>query len=140
MAKKSKMAFNFKEMEELAAKLEGLGGNLQEACDTALRATHDLITPNLSSGIARHVETGETRDSLDKAPAVVWDTPLKAHVNIGFNLADGGWPSIFLMWGTPKQAPDKSLKNAAFGPKVRRQVAELQKQALEEAIQKMNGG
>ena len=137
---KSKLAFNFKEMEALAAKLESLGGNLQEACDEALHATHDFITPNLASGIARHVFTGDTQESLDKAPAVVWDTPLKAHVNIGFDLAGGGFPSIFLMWGTPKQAPDNNLKNAAYGPKVRREVARLQKQAMEDEIKKTAGG
>lgn len=140
MAKKSKMAFNFKEMYELAERMENMGGNLQKACDDALKATHDYITPNLSSGIARHVETGETQQSLDKAPRVEWINPLKARVNIGFNLADGGWPSIFLMWGTPKMAPDKSLKNAAFGPKVRREVAKIQREAMEKAIADLTRG
>ena len=137
MARKSKMAFNFKEMSELAERLERAGGSLEAACDKALKDTHDYITPQLSSGIARHVETGETQRSLDKSPGVQWITPTKAQVNIGFNLADGGWPSIFLMWGTPKQAPDKSLRNAAFGPKVRREVAAIQRKAMEEALQEL---
>lgn len=134
------MAFNFKEMYDLAERLEKLGGNLQEACDTALKATHDYITPPLSSGIARHVETGETQSSLEKVPRVVWVSPLKAYVNIGFDLADGGWPSIFLMWGTPKMKPDMSLRKAAFGPKIRREVANIQREALEAAVAKMTRG
>lgn len=140
MAKKSKMAFNFKEMEDLAARLENAGGDLQKACDKALHDTHDYITPQLSSGIARHVQTGETQGSLERSAHVVWETPLKAVVNIGFDLADGGWPSIFLMWGTPKMAPDKELKNAAFGPKVRREVARIQKEAMEAALREIARG
>ena len=139
MAKKSKMAFNFKEMEALADRLEKLGGNLQAACDKALHDTHDYITPNLSSGIARHVATGDTQKSLEKSAHVVWESPLIAYVNIGFDLSKG-WPSIFLMWGTPKMKPDTSLRNAAFGPKVRREVANIQRAALEEAIKNLTKG
>ena len=139
MAKKSKLAFNFKEMADLADKLERMGGNLQAACDKALHDTHDYITPGLAAGIARHVDTGETEGSLERSAHVVWDSPLKAHVNIGFDLSKG-WPSIFLMWGTPKMRPDTSLKNAAFGPKVRREVANIQRAALEEAIKNLTNG
>lgn len=138
MAKKSKLAFNFKEMADLAARIENMGGSLEKACEDALHATHDLITPQLSVGIARHVETGVTQRSLVKTPRVVWLTPLKAQVNIGFDLAEGGWPSIFLMWGTPKMKPDKDLKNAAFGPKTRREVAAIQRETLEAVVQELS--
>lgn len=137
MAKKSKYAFNFKEMEQLGARIESMGGSLEKACNDALVATHDFITPQLSSGIASHVQTGDTKGSLTRSPHVVWVSPLKAQVNIGFNLAAGGWPSIFLMWGTPKAAPDTSLKNAAFGPKVRREVARIQREALEAFVEEL---
>ena len=140
MAKKSKFAFNFKEFSALAERLENVGGNLEKACEDALLATHDLITPQLDSGIARHVQTGETQGSLERAPRVEWIHPMKAQVNIGFDLADGGWPSIFLMWGTPKMAPDTALKNAAFGPKIRRQVAEVQRETLEAVIRELTRG
>lgn len=140
MAKKSKMAFNFSEMADLAERLEKAGGDLQKACDKALHDTHDFITPQLSRGIARHVETGETQGSLERSAHVVWESPLKAVVNIGFDLEDGGWPSIFLMWGTPKMDPDKDLKNAAFGPKIRREVARIQREAMEAALKEIAGG
>ena len=140
MAKKSKFAFRFDEMEALAAKIEKMGGNLQEAADAALRATHDYITPNLSSGIDRHVQTGDTRDSLDRTPEVVWETPLLAKVNIGFDLKAGGWPSIFLMWGTPKMQPDLNLRKAAYGPAVKREVAKIQREVLEAYLQKILRG
>lgn len=140
MAKKSKLAFNFDEMAGLAEKFEKAGGSLQEAADRALKATHDYITPNLSTGIQRHVQTGDTKESLDKRGGVIWESPLKAHVNIGFNLEEGGLPSIFLMWGTPKMRPDTKLKSAAFGAKVTREVAAIQRQEMEKALQEITRG
>jgi len=140
VAKKSKFAFRFDEMKVLAAKIEAAGADLQDAADEALKATHDYITPQLSSGIAGHVQSGDTRDSLEKTPQVTWKSPLLAQVNIGFNLADGGWPSIFLMWGTPKMKPDMSLQRAAFGPKIKREVARIQKEAMEAYLRKVLRG
>lgn len=139
MAKKSKFAFNFKEFSDLAERIENMGGSLEKACEDALLATHDLITPQLSTGIARHVDTGATQGSLEEAPRVVWLSPTKAQVNIGFNLAEGGWPSIFLMWGTPKMAPDTALKNAAFSPKIKREVAAIQREVLENVVRELSG-
>lgn len=140
MAKKSKFAFRFDEMLDLADRIEKAGGDLQQAADKALRDTHDYITPQLSTGIARHVATGDTRDSLVRTPKVEWITPLKAQVNIGFDLGDGGWPSIFLMWGTPKMLPDLKLRKAAFGPGVKREVARIQREALEAFLQTLTRG
>ena len=127
-------------MYDLAARIEKAGGNLQQAADKALRDTHDYITPQLSTAIARHVQTGETRDALVQTPKVEWITPLKAQVNIGFDLGAGGWPSIFLMWGTPKMAPDIKLRKAAFGPSVKREVARIQREALEAFLQTLTRG
>ena len=140
MAKKSKFAFRFDEMYDLADRIEKAGGDLQQAADKALRDTHDYITPQLSTGIARHVATGDTKESLVQSPKVEWLTPLKAQVNIGFDLGDGGWPSIFLMWGTPKMAPDVKLRKAAFGPGVKREVARIQREALEAFLQTLTRG
>jgi len=144
--KKSKFAFNFDEFDELAEKLDRAGGSIREAADRGLKGSHAFITPNLAAGIARHHRSGETGESLDVGGGVVWENPLKAHVNIGFNLKDGGVPSIFLMWGTPKHgnhpgiASDGKLKNAAFGAKVKREVANIQRREMEKALQDITRG
>lgn len=138
--KKSRFSFQFDEMEELASKIEAAGGDLQKAADSALKATHGYITPRLKSGISRHIQTGETKGSLVHAANVVWETPLKARVGIGFDLPGGGWPSIFLMWGTPKMQPDSDLRNAAYSPKVHRDVAKIQREALETVLQRLARG
>ena len=144
--KKSKFAFNFEEMEELSEKLERAGGSIQQAADRALKASHAHITKNLDAAIRRHHRTGDTQKTLDKGGGVVWDSEIKAHVNIGFNLETGGVPSIFLMWGTPKRGrhpgmkADAKLKNAAFGAKTKREVAAIQREEMEKALQEFAGG
>lgn len=136
MAKKSKFAFNFEEMDSLVDKLNNAGGSMQEAADAALKATHAYITPNLESGINRHIQSGDTKRSLDDDGGVKWVNPIKARVDVGFNIKKGGLPSVFLMWGTPKMRPDSRLKNAAFGAKTKREVAAIQREEMEKAIQK----
>lgn len=136
---KSKYAFKFKEMADLAARIEEAGGDLQKAADSALKATHGYITPRIKTGVAGHVQTGDTRDSLEKAARVTWDNPLVARVNIGFNLKEG-YPSIFLMWGTPKMAPDALLRDAAYAPSIKREVAKIQREALQKVLQRLQKG
>lgn len=144
--KKSKFAFNFEEMEDLSARLEKAGGSIQQAADRALKASHAHITKNLSAAIRRHHKTGDTEKTLDKGGGVVWENEFKARVNIGFNLQAGGVPSVFLMWGTPKHGKhpgikaDAKLKNAAFGAKTKREVAAIQRQEMEKAVQEIAGG
>lgn len=146
MAKKSKFAFNFKEMDVLAEKLDKAGGSIHDAADRALKATHSHITKNLDAGIRRHKRTGETAKSLDNRGGVVWENEQKAHVDVGFDLKKGGVPSIYLMWGTPKHgkhpgvAADTKLRNAAFGAKTKRDVAAIQRQEMEKALREITGG
>lgn len=151
MAKKrgksrSKFAFDYKAMDDLIEKLDRAGGNLPDAVERTLKAAHGYITPGLKSGIDRHHSTGDTEKSLQTSGEVVWDTPLRAHIRIGFKISDGGLPSIFLMWGTPKHGAhpgmtaDTKLKNAAFGAKVKREVAAIQREEFEKAIQEATRG
>ena len=143
---RSKFAFDYKAMDDLIEKLDRAGGNLPDAVDRTLKAAHGYITPGLKSGIARHHASGDTEKSLQTSGEVVWDTPLRAHIRIGFKISDGGLPSIFLMWGTPKHgahpgtAADAKLKNAAFGAKVKREVAAIQREEFEKAIQEASRG
>lgn len=146
MAKKgkhsrSKFYFNYDAMDDLIEKLDKAGGNLPDTVDRTLKAAHGYITPGLKSGIKRHNVTGDTEKSLQTTGKVVWETPLRAHIRIGFKIGDGGLPSIFLMWGTPKHgrhpgiSADTKLKNAAFGAKVKREVAAIQREEFEKAIE-----
>lgn len=135
----AKFSLDSKSFQELVPKIEAAGGEAQKAADSALKAVHGLITPRLKSGISRHVQTGETKASLLRSPDVRWKSPLEASVHVGFGIGNGGLPSIFLMWGTPKMSPDIEFRNAAFGPKVKREAAKAQREALEKVLKRLEG-
>lgn len=140
MAKSRTFSFKFDEMEKLAKSLENIGDNIKEAAEDALTETADFITKGLEATWPGHNRTGATALTLDGAPSVTWDTEWSAEVNIGFHMASGGWPSIIVMWGTPKLPPDIALQNAAFGLKTNLRVREIQFQALQKCIAKYMKG
>ena len=56
-------------------------------------------------------------------------------IPIGFDIDNGGLPSIWLMYGTPKQAPDKALYEAIFGRKTAGEIARVQRQVIKQALE-----
>ena len=135
MAKK-KMRLEFSGFEEYAEKLDKLGGDLKKTTERALNATHEHITPRVEEAFKKHniKYSHETMKSLKKDSAVEWDGSV-AEIGVGFKISDGGLPSIFLMYGTPKIQPDKKLYNAIYGDK--KKVKELQEKIFAEEIAKL---
>lgn len=140
MAKKSRFAFDFSEVVELMQTIGEIGGNIKEAAEDTLNETADFITQGLEATWPGHNRTGATGSTLDSAPRVTWKNEWTAEVNIGFHMNAGGWPSIFIMWGTPKHRADIALQNAAFGLKTTLQVREMQYQSLQRYIDKYMRG
>ena len=137
MAKKFKLEFSG--FEELSARLEELGGDLKATTEQALQSTHGFITPKLQADMGRHRRTGKTAASIIKNTKVQWAGDV-ASIDVGFNLSNGGMPSIFLMYGTPRMRPDKKLYNDIYGSRTKKEVAELQEKTVMRAIQKKLGG
>lgn len=111
---------------------------LEEAVRNALKESHNYITPLLNAEIEKHRRTGRTENSLDTNPIVNKRGDL-FNIEIGFHITQGGLPSIFLMHGTPKQAPDMQLYNAVFGKATAKKIKNLQHTAVKQALQKYIG-
>ena len=124
MARK-RLSLDFAGMDEIIKQYEDMGGNLREAAESALKATHALVTPKLQAAIKPHKQSGDTEASLGRKPEIEWDGT-KAAVPVGFKIRDGGLASIFLMHGTPRMQPDKALYNAIYGAATLRKVSEKQ--------------
>lgn len=77
----------------------------------------------------RHHQTGGTESSIQKSSKVGWDGET-ASVNVGFKISEGGLPSIFLMYGTPRQKKDTKLYNDLYGTKTKKQLIEIQKNII----------
>lgn len=129
----AKLGIEFDGFEKLIQKLEDVEGAAEQATENALIATHELITRNLQSAIAPHRRTGETEKSFKRNAEVTW-IGTAAEVEVGFDIENGGLPSVFLMYGTPKMKPDRKLYNAIYGAKTKKEIAELQEKEFRKCI------
>ncbi len=136
---KSKFGIQFEGFSELMEELDKLGGELEEVAEECLIAAHEEVTPLIKADIARHHNTGRTEASIVDRPVVTWEGQT-ASVDIGFNLKQGGMPSLFLMYGTPRMKKDAKLYNDIYGSGIRKKIAEKQEAILQRKIQERLGG
>ena len=131
-----KFGLQFAGWEETMAKLDELSHHgILEGTKNALIETHKLVTPKLEEAIKKHHRTGDVEASLVRTPKLnVVGTMVS--IDIGFDLDNGGLPSIWLMHGTPRQAPDKNLYQALYGHKTASEVAHVQYHAVKDVIDK----
>lgn len=134
MAKK--MRLEFTGFEEYAERLDKLGGDLKKTTEKALIETHKLLTPKVEEAFRRHdvKYSHDTMKSLKKDARVEWDGSVAA-IGVGFKISEGGFPSIFIMYGTPRMQPDKKVYNSIYGN--RKKVRELQERIFVEEIAKL---
>lgn len=147
MAKKNKLTLDFDDviLGTLQRRLNEVGGNAKQAAESALKASHNHVTKKLKSAIQPYEQTGKTKKSLRETPIVEWTGDIIAEAKVGFNISDGGFPSIFLMYGTtvygqPHIKPDNTLKNAIYGIVVKNEIRKIQldvyKKSIERAMKK----
>ncbi len=138
MARRNRIGLTFTGLDELATRIDQVGGNLKATTEHALKESFNHVTPKLETDINRHVVTGETKQSLRKTPEIEWKGH-SASVKVGFDISHGGLPSIFLMYGTPRNRKDTKLYNDIYGNKTKQKIAEIQKEIFNEEIRRMIG-
>lgn len=136
---KAKLSIDFTAFAAQAERLEKVGGNLQETVDDILEQSKDLVNSQLHAEMIKHHRTGKTELSIRDNARVEWEGTT-AKVSVGFDIANGGLPSIFLMYGTPRMQKDQNLYNAVYGTSTKRRIKELQEKIFSEAIKKAMGG
>lgn len=146
MARKCKMSIDFKGFEEYAEKLDELNADLKSVIGQALESSHGYVTANIKKEMRKHHQTGDTEKSIMSDSKVVWDGST-ASIDVGFDIANGGLPSIFLMYGTPRHAPghpgtsaDQRLYDAIYGKATKKKLNELQEKTLARAVKRIMGG
>lgn len=136
---KNKFGVTFEGFEELMAKLDALDGDLKKVTNECLDVAHEIITPKLHQAMKKHYQTGDTEKSIVDHSSVKWEG-MTANVDVGFKIRNGGLPSIFLMYGTPRMKKDTALYNAVYGKKVKDEIAKMQALILADEIHKRMGG
>ena len=136
---KNKMGLLFEGFEDVIKKLNDLGAHTKEITEKALKASHEYVTPQLHTHMAKHRQTGDTERSISETANVTWKGSV-AEVDIGFQIRKGGLPSIFLMYGTPKMKKDTKLYNAVYGKTTQKKIAQIQEEIFYDAVQKAMEG
>lgn len=139
MARK-KITIEFDGYDILEQKLKEIGGNAKKTAESALKASHNHVTRKLDSAISSHKKTGGTEQSLDKLPVTLWFGDI-GETKVGFDIRNGGLPSIFLMYGTmlhgqPHIAQDKKLYDAIYSTKTRKEIQKIQREVYEKSIER----
>ena len=130
----------FDGMDAIIRQLEQLEVDVRETVTDALQEAGQLVTEQARAAIQPHERTGKTEASLRENPTVEW-TGTEAAVNVGFDINNGGLPSIFLMYGTPRVKKDTKLYNAFYGAETQKKIEQIERDALNAAVEKaMQGG
>lgn len=135
----STMKLEFKGFKELITQYEGMGGDCRRAVEAALKESKAYVNKQALSAIRPHRRTGRTENSLNKSMNVEWEGD-KASIDVGFEIHNGGLPSIFLMYGTPRMAKDQKLYDAFFGSRTKKDIRKIQEEAINKVIQRTTGG
>lgn len=135
MTKKNKLEFDG--FEQVIARLHKLDGDVRGTTEKALKETHKYITANARKAIAPHRQTGTTEKSLVENAHIEWAGSV-ASVKTGFDIKNGGLPSIFLMYGTPRMDKDQKLYNAFYGTRTKKEVKKIQEDIFYDEIRRVD--
>lgn len=138
MAGRKKIGLDLSELEDYIARFEGYESELKRAIEAALLETKKEITRNLQRDMKKHRRTGMTEAALNKEYKVQWEGT-RATVKLGFDFPNG-FPSIMLMYGTPRMNKDRKLYNDIYGAAARNKAKQLQAKAMEKVLQRIGGG
>ena len=104
----AKMELEFDGFDDVINRLKKMEGDTKKVSEKALAKTFELVTPKIQSAMAPHNDRGITAESIVTSPHIEWAGSVGS-VDIGFDIPNGGLPSVFLMYGTPKMTPDRKL-------------------------------
>lgn len=143
---RNKIGLQVKGFEEYMAKLDEIGGSqaMKRGVESALKASKQYVNPLINQAMSNlpakgKYSTGETKQSIDEDMKVDWEGQT-ASIKVGFDFQKSGMKSIYLMYGTPKMSPVKGLKATIYGSKTKKQIAELQGEALNKVIKRIMEG
>ena len=141
----AKIEMQFDGMDAIIRQLEQLEVDVRETVTDALQEAGQLVTEQARAAIQPHKSTGKTEASLIENPPVEW-TGTQATIHAGFDIDNGGMPSIYLMNGTkvhgsPRVKKDVKLYNAFYGAETTKRIEQIVRDALDNAVEKtMRGG
>ena len=143
---RNKIGLQFNGWEDYIAKLDELGGTqvMKKGVEEALIESKKHVNPLIEQSMGKlpakgKYSTGDTKKSIDNEMKVEW-VGMTGTIKVGFDFSKSGLKSIYLMYGTPKMKPVSGLKNAIYGAKTQKEIAEIQEKVLSDVIKKVMEG
>lgn len=147
---KNKIGLKFEGLEEMIANLEKVQGDLKATTEKALKASKQRVNEELRkvtvpANYPAHgkYSTGKTAQSIDTDMSVTWEGTT-ASIKVGYDMQISGMTSIFLMYGTPRHKPPmkavRKMYNAIYGVRMKKEVAEIQREVFVKVIKRRMGG
>ena len=137
-------ALDFHDIDAMQKRFEKAGANFKPAVEKALKKSHGFVTRHLHEHINKNYmpahglySKGDTEKSILDDETVYWVGD-EAYVGVGFDISKSK-TSIFLMYGTPRMQPIKQLYDDVWGKKTRRQIREIQEEAMWDTLDEIRG-
>lgn len=138
-------SLDFHEIEAMLKRFEKAGADIKSPIENALIKSHKFVTKNLHEHMADQYlpahgrySKGDTEKSIVEDETVYWVGD-KAYIGVGFDIAKEK-TSIYLMYGTPRMQPNRKIYEDVWGRKTRRQIREIQEEAMWDALDEVRGG
>lgn len=139
------------DFKDLVEELDKMGRDTKKPVDEALKETEKIVQTNLEQAAVpykgkgrRGYGKGEMYKSIITEPKVEWEGSV-AEVGVGFDKdksMEGFYHSIFILHGTPRHPvnhpgtqADRSVYNAIFGAKTRKEIEQKQREIMERYIE-----
>lgn len=142
---KNKMSIEFEGFDEVVTQINNLNGNLKAITNKGLQKTHEIITEKAEEAIQKpnlpakgKYSTGKTEKSLKTEAKVEWNGTV-ASVPVGFSISQGGLPSIFMIYGTPRYMKNQKMYNTFWSSKTHNEVIAAQEEIFFEELRKLEG-
>ena len=142
----ARMSIIFDGFADLAYQIDKAGGDLDKAVEDALHQTQEWIQNNVAHATVPYAgkgnglkgySTGQMYKSIIEDDKIYWNGTV-AEVRVGYDLIEeGAFHSIFVMYGTPRHAPnnpgiaaDKKIYDAIRGKRTQLEIAQLQEEVM----------
>lgn len=143
---RARIGLQFDGWTEYIDKLDKIAGThgMKKGVEAGLIASKKHVTPKIEQAMSHlpaggKYSTGRTKKSIDDSNDITWSA-MTGEIKVGFDFDKSGVTSIFLMYGTPRMRPVKGLKDAIYGRKTQKELAEIQEKEVMKVIRDIMGG
>ena len=136
--------------DDLMRKLDEIGGGaaMKRGAEAGLKASKRYVNPKVLKAVqpgnlpakGKYSSAPHVKDALDNSMDVDWSGYV-GELKVGFDLkSQGGFTSIWLMYGTPRMKPARGLKSSIYGPKTKKEIKEIQAEEMQKVIKRIMEG